>query len=57
MDHNFKQLSLTFAAIQSLQDLLQEFEEMNQNNRIYDSNLSLTKERLDKIQYHFLRGE
>ena len=57
MDDNASKFPMTFAAIQALQNLLAEFAETDSKNRTYDSNLTLTRDRLDKIQHHFLKGE
>ena len=57
MDDNASKFPMTFAAIQALQNLLAEFAEIDVKNRTYDSNLTLTRDRLDKIQRHLLKGE
>jgi hypothetical protein len=57
MDDNASKFPVTFAAIQSLQNLLAELAEIDVKNRTYDFNLSLTRDRLDKIQRHLLKGE
>ena len=57
MDDNASKFPMTFAAIQALQNLLAEFAETDAKNRTYDSNLTLTRDRLDKIQHHLLKGE
>ena len=57
MDDNASKFPVTFAAIQSLQNLLAELAEIDVKNRTYDFNLSLTRDRLDKIQLHLLKGE
>ena len=57
MDDNASKFPMTFAAIQALQNLLAELAEIDVKNRTYDFNLSLTRDRLDKIQHHFLKGE
>ena len=57
MDDNASKFPMTFAAIQALQNLLAEFAEIDVKNRTYDFNLSLTRDRLDKIQRHLLKGE
>jgi hypothetical protein len=57
MDDNASKFPVTFAAIQALQNLLAELAEIDVKNRTYDFNLSLTRDRLDKIQRHLLKGE
>lgn len=57
MDDNASKFPMTFAAIQALQNLLAEFAETDAKNRTYDFNLKLTRDRLDKIQHHLLKGE
>ena len=57
MDDNASKFPMTFAAIQALQNLLADFAEIDVKNRTYDFNLSLTRDRLDKIQRHLLKGE
>lgn len=57
MDDNASKLPMTFAAIQALQNLLAEFAETDAKNKTYDFNLKLTRDRLDKIQHHLLKGE
>lgn len=57
MDDNASKFPMTFAAIQSLQNLLAEFAETDAKNMTYDFNLNLTRDKLDKIQHHLLKGE
>ncbi|GEM_PF-4050412 len=57
MDDNASKFPVTFAAIQALQNLLAEFAETDAKNKTYDFNLNLTRDRLDKIQHHLLKGE
>jgi len=57
MDDNASKFPVTFAAIQALQNLLAELAEIDVKNRTYDFNLNLTRDRLDKIQRHLLKGE
>jgi hypothetical protein len=57
MDDNASKFPVTFAAIQALQNLLAEFAETDAKNKTYDFNLNLTRDRLDKIQRHLLKGE
>jgi len=57
MDDNASKFPVTLAAIQALQNLLAEFSETDAKNKTYDFNLNLTRDRLDKIQHHLLKGE
>lgn len=57
MDDNTSKFPMTFAAIKSLQNLLAEFAETDAKNMTYDFNLNLTRDGLDKIRQHLVKGE
>ena len=48
---------LTYAAIQDLKNFVQECAANNVSNRTYDANLFVIKDKLGKIEAHFLLGE